>query len=147
MFHASFAPLIEKVRDRLPKVKRWYVVADDVPSPAWATPYDDAVGDGADQTVAPWGRSGDDLLLLYTGGTTGMPKGVMWRHDDFFIALVGGGDPFAGSSPAPIRSSSRRAYVAPGMSMLPACPLMHGTGQFSTFIACRAAGAIVLLEP
>ncbi len=35
-------------------------------------------------TVAPWGRSGDDLLLLYTGGTTGMPKGVMWRQDDLF---------------------------------------------------------------
>ena len=43
-------------------------------------------------SVAPWGRSGDDLLLLYTGGTTGMPKGVMWRQDDLFNVLGAGGN-------------------------------------------------------
>ena len=47
---------------------------------------------GADRSVAPWGRSGDDLLLLYTGGTTGMPKGVMWRQDDLFNVLGAGGN-------------------------------------------------------
>ena len=45
-----------------------------------------AVGDRA-RVVAPWGRGGDDLYLLYTGGTTGMPKGVMWRQDDLFRSL------------------------------------------------------------
>ena len=38
--------------------------------------------------AGPWGRDGDHLLLLYTGGTTGMPKGVMWRQDDLFRAIV-----------------------------------------------------------
>jgi 3-oxocholest-4-en-26-oate---CoA ligase len=146
VFHASFAPLLDKVRDRLPKVKRWYAVTDDAAAPDWAVPYDEVVGDGADRTVAPWGRSGDDLLLLYTGGTTGMPKGVMWRQEDLFNVLGGGGNPFAGLGPAADLDEFRSRITQPGMSMLPACPLMHGTGQFSSFIAMNGGGAIVLLE-
>ena len=100
VFHASFTELLDKVRDRLPGVRRWYVVADDAGSgPLWATPYEDVVGDGADQVRPPWGRSGDDLLLLYTGGTTGMPKGVMWRQDDLFNVLGSGGNALLGAPP------------------------------------------------
>ena len=101
VFHATFTDLLEKVRDRLPKVRRWYVVADDAgDGPEWAVPYEAVVAAGADRVVAPWGRSGDDLLLLYTGGTTGMPKGVMWRQDDLFNVLGAGGNPMLGVPPA-----------------------------------------------
>ena len=112
VFHAAFAELLDEVRDRLPKVKRWYVVADDTPGPlpAWATPYEDGrVGRPAPPVTTPWGRSGDDLLLLYTGGTTGMPKGVMWRQDDLFNVLGAGGSPFTGVEPATSVDAGRRA--------------------------------------
>ncbi len=147
VFHAGFTPLLEKVRSELGKVKRWYAVADgEHPMPEWAVPYEEVVATGADQTIAPWGRSGDDLLLLYTGGTTGMPKGVMWRQDDLFMVLGGGGNPIIGTPPAADLEEFRLRIEAPGLSMLPACPLMHGTGQFSAFITMLGGGAIVMLE-
>src|SRR5262249_29401650 len=75
VFHAAFAELLDGVRDRLATVWRWYCVADGTaPVPEWAVDYESVVGGGADRVEAPWGRSPDDLLLLYTGGTTGMPK-------------------------------------------------------------------------
>ena len=58
------------------------------PCPDWAIAYEEAAASAATAgRMAPWGRSGDDLYLLYTGGTTGMPKGVMWRQDDVFVSL------------------------------------------------------------
>ena len=77
VFHASFGPLLDQIRERLPQVRRWYVVDDGSAPVAWATPYESVVSSGADRALPPWGRSADDLLFLYTGGTTGMPKGVM----------------------------------------------------------------------
>jgi 3-oxocholest-4-en-26-oate---CoA ligase len=56
---------------------------------------------------APWGRSVDDLLLLYTGGATGMPKGVMWRQDDLFNVIGAGGNAVLGIPPVARRSSPR----------------------------------------
>ncbi len=149
VFHASFAPLLDAVRDRLPKVKRWYVVADDTPGdlPSWATPYEDVVTSGAARPTTPWGRSGDDLLLLYTGGTTGMPKGVMWRQDDLFNVLGAGGSPFTGTPPAEsIEEVAERAAASPAPPvMVVACPLMHGTGQFSALIAMTGGGTVISL--
>lgn len=146
-FHASFAPLLEQVREQLPLVKAWYVVDDGADVPDWATRYDDVVGKPADRTVPPWGRSPDDLLLLYTGGTTGMPKGVMWRHDDLVNVLGSGGNPFIGAPPASgveeIRARLKDGQK--GMSSLPACPLMHGTGQFSAFISLIGGGSVVTM--
>ena len=75
-------------------------MADDAgPGPDWATPYEDVVTSGA--TLAdPPARSGDDLLFLYTGGTTGMPKGVMWRQDDLFNVIGAAGNALQGVPPA-----------------------------------------------
>ncbi len=148
VFHASFTDLLEKVRDQLPKVRRWYVVADDAgDGPEWAVPYEAVVAGGADRVVAPWGRSGDDLLLLYTGGTTGMPKGVMWRQDDLFNVLGAGGNPILGVPPAADVAEviSRIDPAVPGMVLLSACPLMHGTGQFTALNAMAVGGAVVTL--
>ncbi len=81
VFHGWFTERIEGILDRVPRVKGWLWVDDETgPCPDWATPYDDASKCAAGRTRAPWGRSGDDLYMLYTGGTTGMPKGVMWRR-------------------------------------------------------------------
>ena len=146
VFHATYGELLEQVRGRLPGVKRWYVVADGSPEPEWATRYDAVVAGGADRVEGPWGRSGDHQLFLYTGGTTGMPKGVMWRQDDLFNVLGAGGNPIQGTPPAADLDEIGARVTAPGAVMLPACPLMHGTGQFSAFINLNGGGSIVSLE-
>jgi 3-oxocholest-4-en-26-oate---CoA ligase len=147
VFHACFSELVESVRDRLPKVKRWYVVSDETGSgPSWASAYEDVVASGATPNIS-WSRSGDDLLLLYTGGTTGMPKGVMWRQDDLFNVLGGGGNAVLGIPAASgVPEVIERVLAAPaGAMMLTAAPLMHGTGQFSALNALAAGGCIVSL--
>ena len=148
VFHAGFAPLVDSIRERLTKVKRWYVVADETgPGPEWATSYESVVSCGADAVSAPWPRSGDDLLLLYTGGTTGMPKGVMWRQDDLFNVLGAGGNALLGVAPATTveEVASRVSPDKPTATMIVACPLMHGTGQFSAINALAVGGSVVSL--
>jgi len=148
VFHASFTELLEGIRDQLTKVRRWYVVGDESGSvPAWASPYEDVVTSGASQPDTAWQRSGDDLLLLYTGGTTGMPKGVMWRQDDLFNVLGSGGNAVMGI-PAAADVPELVGRIDPssgGPVMLVACPLMHGTGQFSALNSMASGGTIISL--
>ena len=86
--------------------------------------------------------SGDDLIFLYTGGTTGMPKGVMWRNDDLYVALWQMARP--GTEPpdpiATVRAGKRAATA------LPACPLMHGTGLFIALSTLSGGGTVVLID-
>ncbi|HKA92327.1 MAG TPA: AMP-binding protein [Acidimicrobiia bacterium] len=86
--------------------------------------------------------SGDDLIFVYTGGTTGMPKGVMWRSDDLYVSLWRMGRPGT-DPPDPIAAveAGKRAGTC-----LPACPLMHGTGLFITLSTLSGGGAVVLVE-
>ncbi len=80
---------------------------------------------------------------MYTGGTTGMPKGVMWRHDDLIKATHGTANAlFSGAEDYDALAES---MTAPGLAGLPACPLMHGTGQFSAFIALSSGGSVTTL--
>ncbi len=147
VFSGDFTARIEALRDRLPKVRLWLWVDDGAsPCPAWATPYEDAATSATERTVPPWGRSPDDLYMLYTGGTTGMPKGVMWRQDDIFSLLnsggIGGYEPGGGLDG--VREKLRTE--GPGMKGVPACPLMHGTGALISFGLLQSGGCIVLLE-
>ncbi len=146
VFEGSFAEGIEPIRSKLPNVKIWLFVDDGSgPCPEWATPYEEAVTSAREgRFTAPWERTGDDLYLLYTGGTTGYPKGVMWRQDDLFMRVLGG------LSLAPFSLTGgmdgvRRALKGPGISLLPACPLMHGTGAFTALGIMSMAGSIVTL--
>jgi fatty-acyl-CoA synthase len=86
--------------------------------------------------------SGDDLIFLYTGGTTGMPKGVMWRNDDLYVSLWRMGRP--GTDPphpvAAVRDGKRAG------TCLPACPLMHGTGLFIALSTLSGGGSVVLID-
>ncbi len=117
------------------------------PGPQWAVPYESVVGAGADRPIAPWARSGDDLLLLYTGGTTGMPKGVMWRQADLVNVLGAGGSPVLGTLAATSVEdlAGRSAPDTPAPVMVVACPLMHGTGQFSAINSMMGGGSVVSL--
>ena len=153
VFHGVFVERIEGIRDRLPGVRSWLWVDDGTATcPSWAVPFEEAAettgptGPGGHLRVrAPWGRSPDDLHMLYTGGTTGMPKGVMWRQDDLFARLNGGG--FRRYPPEGSVDDVRAEVEAhgPGMTLLPACPLMHGTGAFTAMECLNEGGRVVLL--
>lgn len=86
---------------------------------------------------------GDDLIFLYTGGTTGMPKGVMWRNDDLYRALWASGHPRRPEPPDPIEAARAGKRAA---TVLPAAPLMHGTGLFSSISVLAGAGTVVLVD-
>jgi 3-oxocholest-4-en-26-oate---CoA ligase len=149
VFHGSFTERVESVRDRVPGVKLWLWVDDGSgPCPDWAQPYAAAADAGTDEPVAgPWGRDGDHLLLLYTGGTTGMPKGVMWRQDDLVRNLVGTMNPAVRTTdPDDDLTIIREAVQQAGMRGIPACPLMHGTGMFTQLIVLSGGGCTITLE-
>jgi acyl-CoA synthetase (AMP-forming)/AMP-acid ligase II len=151
VFHAGFTDIIEMVRPRLPRVKTWICVAEPGhPVPAFAADYDAIVAKTPAQrpVKAPWGRSGEDLLLLYTGGTTGMPKGVMWRQDDLFQVLGAGGNAALGILPATSIPELIARIQGPEhlrSTMITCAPLMHGTGQFSSFISLNVGGTVCVL--
>ena len=144
VFHGSFADTIEAIRDRLPKVKVWLWVDDDGSlCPQWATPYETAATSGAGRVAPEWGRSGDDINFLYTGGTTGLPKGVMWRQDDLAVKLTATlGTPLTDDGTV---DDLRSNYTAPGPRFLPACPQMHGTGNFPCLSTLTGGGSIATM--
>lgn len=148
VFHAAFVEVIEKVRERLPLVKRWYMVADESGNdvPQWAVAYEQIVNRNVEE-VDTSAASVDDMLFLYTGGTTGMPKGVMWRQEDLLLALGRGGNAIAQVPPANSLDElvGRVTPGGQGQRTLVACPLMHGTGQFSSFITLAMGGCIVTM--
>ncbi|OFJ51347.1 acyl-CoA synthetase [Mycolicibacterium grossiae] len=146
VYPAEFAPRVAAIRDRLPHLEVLIQVADasghdllpgavdfetilDTPAPAAGLP----------------ASSGDDLYVLYTGGTTGMPKGVLWRQHDIFLSSMGG-RPWG--SDQPLRSydelRAKAEASAGAMSILMIPPLMHGAAQWATFNMVTMGGRVVL---
>ncbi|MFB6632756.1 acyl-CoA synthetase [Streptomyces sp. NPDC056362] len=89
-------------------------------------------------------RSPDDLFVIYTGGTTGMPKGVLWRQEDLFFAGLFGGDPSGEPVKRPEELAERVAAGGAGITFFPAPPLMHGTSTLTAFIALNYGQRVVL---
>ncbi|MFD3535687.1 acyl-CoA synthetase [Streptomyces sp. NPDC058664] len=89
-------------------------------------------------------RSADDLFIIYTGGTTGMPKGVLWRQEDLFFAGLFGGDPSGEPVKRPEELADRVAAGGAGITFFPAPPLMHGTSTLTAFIAFHYGQRVVL---
>jgi acyl-CoA synthetase (AMP-forming)/AMP-acid ligase II len=146
VFHGAFVDRIAHLRDRLPKVASWLWVDDGSgPCPDWAIPYETAAATPTGRVQAPWGRGDDDLLLMYTGGTTGMPKGVMWRQDSLVRAVVSSANQLWLGEADYDGVRELLTTNPPGGRLLPGPPLMHGTGQFTTFIALSGGGCVVLL--
>ena len=148
----EFAARVAKIRDELPKL-RHVLVSDDGSGAAGgaldAVDYEEALASASAERDFP-PRSPDDVHLLYTGGTTGMPKGVMWRHDNIFFALAGGIDAMTGervTSPAELSERARAAAEqgATGLILFPIPPLMHGAGQMATLRALMSGDTIVLV--
>jgi acyl-CoA synthetase (AMP-forming)/AMP-acid ligase II len=145
VFHGSLADRIQDLRSRLPRIKAWLWVDDGSGRrPDWALDYEAAAASPpAGRVHAPWGRSGDHLLLLYTGGTTGMPKGVMWRQDDLFGALDSANRKRL--PPEQDLEAAAERVSKPGPRNLPAAPLMHGTGLFNALSNLMIGGSVVTM--
>jgi acyl-CoA synthetase (AMP-forming)/AMP-acid ligase II len=142
IFHGTFTERCAAMRSRVPAVHTWMWVDDGThPCPDWAVDYEQAAVAATSRTMPTWGRSPDDLYILYTGGTTGMPKGVMWRQDD----LVGSLDAPSKQPlpPQPGWDAFDARVAKPGPRNLPAAPLMHGTGAFNAMWNLVLAGSVV----
>ncbi|MFB7744920.1 acyl-CoA synthetase [Streptomyces sp. NPDC001571] len=89
-------------------------------------------------------RSADDQFIIYTGGTTGMPKGVMWRQEDLFFAGLFGGEPAGEPVKRPEELAERVAKSGSGLTFFPAPPLMHGTSTLTSFVAFNYGQRVVI---
>jgi len=142
----EFSQRVDGLRARLPGVASWLQCGPGEPAPfAESVQALSSAGDGAPLELP---RSGEDLLFIYTGGTTGMPKGVMWRHEDLWGALGWGAAMPANAGGAPASIEAHAAAVGrhgPGPIQLPACPLMHGTGLLTAIHNLAGGGSIVTL--
>jgi len=154
--HAEFVPLFAKLLSDLPLIRGILVVDD---GDGRAAEVVSAITAAVDREIAaevyeivaetdrefePPERDWRDQMFLYTGGTTGMPKGVMWQQGDLYDKLGGGG---LGPSPATVDALTEATKAqAQGMRGLIGCPLMHGTGWFTSLIALLTGGTVVLMD-
>lgn len=145
VFHGELTEQVEQVRSRLPQIRFW-LHADDgtIGCPDWAVPYEEAASSAATRVHAPWGRSGEDLVLIYTGGTTGRPKGVMWRQHDLYRVSDTARDP-GEADLAQVRERLERPDATPPVG-LSAAPMMHGTGYVFTGTILSRGGTVVTLS-
>ncbi len=93
------------------------------------------------------GRSGDDRYIAYTGGTTGLPKGVVWRHEDIFFAAMGSGDPTTMQGPITEPGQIVERVLPTGAVMLMTPPLMHVSAQWGAFSMMYGGSKVVLAHP
>lgn len=146
VFQAQFALLATTVAARLPLLEHLIVVDDgtDVSAQVDAVEYETALADASpERDFGP--RSDDDLYILYTGGTTGYPKGVVWRHEDVWRTLGGGIDFMTGVRIEDEHQMSRDAAAAEPTAGLVLAPLMHGAAQWGTLGGLTKGTTSVLL--
>lgn len=147
MYHARYAPILADALQRagasVPTTALIHVDDDSGNAPLnGAVRYEELL---AETSAQPLGLdlSPDDLYMLYTGGTTGMPKGVLWRQHDIFINAMGGREFGTGIIPTSMAEFVARIGESASGSMTVA-PLMHGAAQWAAFISMLAGRAFVM---
>lgn len=144
--HSRFAPTLASVRDALPNLRVVIQVPDDsgeplLPGAEW---YEDVLASASpDQPTVEW--SPDDLYILYTGGTTGMPKGVLWRQADAAVAAFGIKNTAQDTEFESVDAVADWATSdKPSMRFLPAPPFMHGAGHWNAFSAWGRGDPVII---
>jgi 3-oxocholest-4-en-26-oate---CoA ligase len=142
VFDADFAEVIDGIRDRLPLVRLWVQVGGD--TAPFAVDYETIAARDAGPPALDYQPS--DMMFIYTGGTTGMPKGVMWDQGDMWEILTRGGVLWNGAPPERleqwldmVRANPARQRVIVGP------PLMHGTGFLTGMMALARGGSVITL--
>ncbi|MBU3749084.1 MAG: acyl-CoA synthetase [Mycobacterium sp.] len=147
VYAAEFAPHVQSILGRLPELQVLIQVADDSGNELLpdAVDYESVVATPAPAAGMPT-PSGDDLYILYTGGTTGMPKGVLWRQHDIFMSAMGGRPFLAGGEPLNSYDDLAAQVRTQGgfRSMLLIPPMMHGAAQWGMFNTISTGGWIAL---
>ena len=146
VYHSAFAPAVAQVVATLEHPVELFQVADDSGNAllAGAIWYEDALATAPELALPE--PCADDLFLIYTGGTTGMPKGVMWRQGDLFVSALGGRSFGNGGREWESVDEMVAAAESGGYRALPAAPLMHAAAQWIAFQALHAGGAVVVPE-
>lgn len=142
----EFGPLVTELRTEFPALAVNLYVDDDSGVDCEAcgsTELEAAMAAGAPGSDFPE-RSEDDLYIIYTGGTTGMPKGVMWRHGDVFFAGLQGGNPGGKPIERPEQLAENARANPHAMVTLPVAPFIHGAAQWGTLIGWFAGGKVVV---
>ncbi|MEU9311887.1 acyl-CoA synthetase [Streptomyces sp. NPDC048256] len=140
VFDAEFTDRVAAALPQTPALRHLIRVG---PSGEGITSFADAEAGGSPERGFP-ARSGDDQFIIYTGGTTGLPKGVMWRQEDLFFAGLGGGSPTGEPVKKPEEIAERVAAGGTGITFFPTPPLMHGTSTLTAFIGFNFGQRVVI---
>ncbi|MFF4521223.1 acyl-CoA synthetase [Streptomyces bluensis] len=145
VFDAEFTERVAAALPRADTVRHLLRVGAPEPEAPSLTALDfaDAEASGSPERGFP-ARSADDQFIIYTGGTTGMPKGVMWRQEDLFFSGLGGGAPTGEPVKTPEELAERVAAGGDGITFFPTPPLMHGTSTLTAFIGFNFGQRVVL---
>ncbi|MEE3327066.1 MAG: acyl-CoA synthetase [Myxococcota bacterium] len=140
LYHAAFAPTLAKIRDKLPGNPLFIQVADGSGNALLpgALDYEEALA--AASPSPPESLSEDDLYILYTGGTTGMPKGVLWRHEDVLSGAL------TGKPPESLSSMLDEVRSREGIRALPTPPFMHGAAHWVAFNMWHIGGTVIIQD-
>jgi acyl-CoA synthetase (AMP-forming)/AMP-acid ligase II len=145
VYHAAFAPRVAEVLPDLPQLRVLIQIADDSGNDLvyGAVDYEAAIASRAAAAPPPVQHSPDDLYVLYTGGTTGMPKGVLWRQHDIFMTSFGGRSLYTGQAAGSLDEIVATAVASPGAKLMVLPPLIHGAAQWTVMTALTTGQSIV----
>ena len=150
VYHSAFAPTLAAVLPQLPHLRVLLQIRDDsgnelLPGAEW---YEEALA-SAPATLPEWAGdwSPDDLYILYTGGTTGLPKGVLWRHADIHRTTMGGRAPITREPWPSLEAIADAAGALEHPTVLcPAAPFMHGSGHWVAFMGMNQGWTVVIQD-